>query len=104
MLTHVQRRCLDYVEAQIAASGGVSPTYEEIKGALGMKSKSQVSRTLNRLIERGYIRRMDGRPRALEVVERAHKAPARPTVTYPNAAYYVWDDEAQGLKPWSNGS
>lgn len=47
---------------------GCSPTFEEIMAHTGLKSKSNVHRLLTSLEERGYIRRLYGRARAIEVL------------------------------------
>ena len=47
---------------------GIPPSFEEMKDALGLKSKSGVHRLVNSLVERGYIRRLPNRARALEVI------------------------------------
>ena len=54
---------------------GIPPSFEEMKDALGLKSKSGVHRLVNSLVERGYIRRLPNRARALEVIS----TPDRPT-------------------------
>lgn len=67
MLTRKQNELLNYIELVIATEG-TSPSFEEMKEALGLKSKSGVHRLVSALEERGYIRRLTNRARALEVV------------------------------------
>jgi repressor LexA len=68
MLTRKQSELLTYIHAQLSESG-VSPSFEEMKDALALKSKSGVHRLISALEERGFIRRLANRARALEVVK-----------------------------------
>jgi repressor LexA len=67
MLTRKQSELLSYIHARLAESG-VSPSFEEMKEALALKSKSGVHRLISALEERGFIRRLPNRARALEVL------------------------------------
>ena len=67
MLTRKQSELLTYIQARLAESG-VSPSFEEMKEALQLKSKSGVHRLISALEERGFIRRLPNRARALEVL------------------------------------
>lgn len=69
MLTREQRRCLDFLISYQKAKGGVSPTHDEIAGALGLHSKSGVNRILVGMEERGFIRRLPFRARAIEILK-----------------------------------
>jgi len=77
MLTRKQHELLTFINARLG-EGGVSPSFEEMKGALGLKSKSGVHRLINALEERAFIRRLPNRARALEVL-RMPDAPGRAT-------------------------
>ncbi len=66
MLTRKQHELLTYIRDQLAETG-VSPSFEEMKDALDLKSKSGVHRLISALEERGFIRRLPNRARALEV-------------------------------------
>lgn len=68
MLTAKQHQLLAFINERVSA-GGVSPSFDEMKDALGLKSKSGVHRLVNALEERGFIRRMANRARALEVLK-----------------------------------
>jgi len=68
MLTAKQQQLLLFISDRLS-SGGVSPSFDEMKDALGLKSKSGVHRLINALEERGFIRRMANRARALEVLK-----------------------------------
>ncbi|MBV8688215.1 MAG: transcriptional repressor LexA [Alphaproteobacteria bacterium] len=68
MLTRKQSELLTYIRDRLAESG-VSPSFEEMKDALALKSKSGVHRLISALEERGFIRRLPNRARALEIVK-----------------------------------
>lgn len=80
MLTRKQHELLLYINRRLADSG-VSPSFEEMKEALGLKSKSGIHRLISGLEERGFIRRLPHRARALEVVKLPEETAAkgRPT-------------------------
>jgi repressor LexA len=67
MLTRKQHELLCYIQERLGETG-VSPSFEEMKEALDLKSKSGVHRLISALEERGFIRRLPNRARALEVV------------------------------------
>jgi repressor LexA len=67
MLTRKQHELLCYIHDHLA-DNGVSPSFEEMKEALELKSKSGVHRLISALEERGFIRRLPNRARALEVM------------------------------------
>ncbi|UTW57472.1 transcriptional repressor LexA [Kordiimonas sp. SCSIO 12603] len=68
MLTAKQHQLLLFISDKLAETG-VSPSFDEMKDALGLKSKSGVHRLINALEERGFIRRMANRARALEILK-----------------------------------
>ena len=78
MLTKKQHELLVFINERLAESG-VSPSFEEMKEALNLKSKSGIHRLISGLEERGFIRRLAHRARALEVVKLpdAFAAPAQ---------------------------
>jgi len=67
MLTRKQYQLLVYLQQYIQEKG-VSPSFDEMREALDLKSKSGVHRLVSSLQERGFIRRLEHRARALEVV------------------------------------
>ncbi len=85
MLTRKQHELVCFINDRLEDTG-VSPSFEEMKDALDLKSKSGVHRLISALEERNFIRRLPNRARALEVLrmpERAEKktpakAPAAP--------------------------
>jgi repressor LexA len=68
MLTAKQHSLLMFINERLETSG-VSPSFEEMKEALDLKSKSGVHRLIGALEERGFLRRLPNRARALEVVK-----------------------------------
>ena len=68
MLTKKQRELLLFINQRLTATG-VSPSFDEMKDALSLKSKSGIHRLVSGLEERGFIRRLPHRARALEVVK-----------------------------------
>lgn len=68
MLTRKQHELLLYIHHHLQ-QGGVSPSFDEMKQALNLKSKSGIHRLITGLEERGFIRRLPHRARALEVVK-----------------------------------
>jgi len=68
MLTRKQHDLLTYIDGHLGETG-VSPSFEEMKEALDLKSKSGVHRLISALEERGFIRRLPNRARALEVLK-----------------------------------
>jgi repressor LexA len=68
MLTPKQKELLVFIHARVAESG-VPPSFDEMKVALDLKSKSGIHRLITALEERGFIRRLPHRARALEIVK-----------------------------------
>jgi repressor LexA len=68
MLTAKQHELLGFINQRLDESG-ISPSFEEMKAALDLKSKSGVHRLIGALEERGFIRRLANRARALEVMK-----------------------------------
>jgi repressor LexA len=88
MLTAKQRELLLFVNQRLGETG-VSPSFDEMREALALKSKSGVHRLISALEERGFIRRLANRARALEVVklpESSAPAPMTPRPVTPIAA------------------
>lgn len=67
MLTRKQYELLLFIDRHLK-SRGVSPSFDEMKDALGLKSKSGIHRLITGLEERGFIRRLPHRARALEIL------------------------------------
>jgi repressor LexA len=77
MLTKKQHELLMFINQRLAATG-VAPSFDEMKDALNLRSKSGIHRLISGLEERGFIRRLPHRARALEVTRlpEASAAPA----------------------------
>lgn len=71
MMTHVQQSLLSFIKRYQAANAGVSPSYDEMKDALGLASKSGINRIIRGLEERGMIRRMPNHARMINVVDQS---------------------------------
>ena len=87
MLTPKQQELLSFIQTRLE-EGGVSPSFEEMKDALDLRSKSGIHRLINALEERGFIRRLPNRARALEVLklpDAMHRAPAPVVPLQPKA-------------------
>lgn len=83
MLTRKQHELVCFIYDRLAETG-VSPSFEEMKEALDLKSKSGVHRLISALEERGFIRRLPNRARALEVVKMPERGDAPKAVTTSN--------------------
>ncbi|MBX9884367.1 MAG: transcriptional repressor LexA [Novosphingobium sp.] len=77
MLTRKQHELLTFIQTRLEDSG-ISPSFEEMKEALDLKSKSGVHRLISALEERGFIRRLPNRARALEVIRDSDAGGAKP--------------------------
>ena len=75
MLTKKQKNLLLYINKKLRSSG-ISPSYEEMKESLNLKSKSGIHRLISALEERGFIRRLPHKARALEVIKLPETASA----------------------------
>ncbi|MEZ5743903.1 MAG: transcriptional repressor LexA [Sphingomonadaceae bacterium] len=73
MLTRKQHELLRFIQTRLEETG-ISPSFEEMKEALDLKSKSGVHRLISALEERGFIRRLPNRARALEVIRQPEDA------------------------------
>ncbi len=67
MLTRKQHELLLFIHRHLGEHG-VSPSFDEMKDALGLKSKSGIHRLITALVERGFIHRLPHRARAVEVL------------------------------------
>lgn len=67
MLTAKQQQLFDFIEKRVTDTG-VSPSFDEMREAIGLKSKSGIHRLVQSLQERGFIRQLKNKARALEIV------------------------------------
>jgi len=75
MLTKKQKNLLLYINKKIRSTG-ISPSYDEMRSSLNLKSKSGIHRLISALEERGFIRRLAHKARALEVLKLPETASA----------------------------
>jgi len=68
MLTRKQYELLMFIHERVRETG-IPPSFDEMKDALDLKSKSGIHRLITALVERGFLRRMEKRARALEIVK-----------------------------------
>jgi repressor LexA len=92
MLTRKQYELLVYIDRHLKQTG-FSPSFEEMKEALQLKSKSGIHRLISALEERGYLGRRHHRARALEVLKLPDNLVARSETDLPD------DEEAAGFSP-----
>ncbi len=78
MLTKKQHQLLLFIRDRMARDG-VAPSFDEMKEALDLQSKSGIHRLIMALEERGFLRRLPHRARALEVIKLPDNMPERPT-------------------------
>lgn len=76
MLTSKQKELLLFIHERMQADG-VPPSFDEMKDALDLKSKSGIHRLITALVERGFIRRLPHRARAIEVLKLPESAAAQ---------------------------
>jgi repressor LexA len=90
MLTEKQKELLLYIHERMQESG-VPPSFDEMKDALDLKSKSGIHRLITALVERGFIRRLPHRARAIEVIKLPENQMA--------AAQAQTDGRSRGFQP-----
>ena len=96
MLTRKQHELLVYIDRHLHETG-VSPSFEEMKEALGLRSKSGIHRLISALEERGFLRRHHHRARALEVTRLPEDRMPRPAAA--EAGGDATDRVAAGFAP-----
>lgn len=79
MLTRKQHKLLLFIDSHLKQTG-FSPSFDEMKEAMGLRSKSGIHRLISGLEERGFLRRHHHRARALEVIHLPEMAPASETL------------------------
>ncbi|WP_171211408.1 transcriptional repressor LexA [Ruegeria sp. HKCCA5426] len=81
MLTKKQLDLLEFIHKRVQADG-VPPSFDEMKAALDLRSKSGIHRLITALEERGFIRRLAHRARAIEIVKLPESLGGEPTVAF----------------------
>ena len=79
MLTGKQHQLLSFLIEHQQVNGDISPSFDEMKEAIGLASKSGVHRLVSALEERGYIRKLANRARAIEVIRTPYGTPYHPS-------------------------
>ena len=79
MLTRKQFELLRFIHERLTESG-VPPSFDEMKDALDLRSKSGIHRLITALEERGFIRRLPNRARAIEVIKLPDSVQSRPRI------------------------
>lgn len=95
MLTRKQHELICFIADRLAETG-VSPSFEEMKEALDLKSKSGVHRLISALEEREFIRRLPNRARALEVLRMPERGDAKKGAVKPRAMEQSTSSTSQG--------
>jgi repressor LexA len=70
-MTPKMKEALDFIRAYLADYGGVAPSFENMRVALDLASKSNVYRLMDELEERGYITRFRGQARSIQLTAKA---------------------------------
>ena len=97
-LTARGNELLVFIAGYQHARHGVSPSYREMADALGLRGKHTVHYLITRLVERGRIRRIKYRARAIEILE----GPSIPLIDMRDRTHFehkVWDDGEKALVP-----
>lgn len=97
MLTRKQHELLFYIHDRLAETG-ISPSFEEMKEALDLKSKSGVHRLITALVERGFIERLPNRARALEVVKLPERGGEARAVSTSNVVHLAPKPKVKGAR------
>ncbi|WP_171121552.1 MULTISPECIES: transcriptional repressor LexA [unclassified Ruegeria] len=96
MLTKKQLDLLEFIHKRVQADG-VPPSFDEMKAALDLRSKSGIHRLITALEERGFIRRLAHRARAIEIVKLPESLGGEPTVAFKPRV--IDGDKPQGPRP-----
>jgi repressor LexA len=100
MLTRKQHELLMFINQRLTATG-VSPSFDEMKDALNLRSKSGIHRLISGLEERGFIRRLAHRARALEVIKLPEESAAPGTAEKARFSPTVIRGDFSGALPGS---
>ena len=91
MLTRKQAELLRFICERVS-DDGIAPSFDEMKDAIGLKSKSGIHRLITALEERGFIRRLPHRARALEILKRPEGSDSARAVARPPAPSATTDN------------
>ncbi|WP_319547316.1 transcriptional repressor LexA [Ruegeria conchae] len=96
MLTKKQLDLLEFIHKRVQADG-VPPSFDEMKAALDLRSKSGIHRLITALEERGFIRRLAHRARAIEIVKLPESLGGEPTAGFKPRV--IEGDRPEGTRP-----
>ncbi|WP_298848007.1 transcriptional repressor LexA [uncultured Ruegeria sp.] len=96
MLTKKQLDLLEFIHKRVQADG-VPPSFDEMKAALDLRSKSGIHRLITALEERGFIRRLAHRARAIEIVKLPESLGGEPTAGF--TPRVIEGDKPEGRRP-----
>lgn len=96
MLTKKQLDLLEFIHKRVQVDG-VPPSFDEMKAALDLRSKSGIHRLITALEERGFIRRLAHRARAIEIVKLPESLGGEPTVAFKPRV--IEGDKPEGRRP-----
>ncbi len=96
MLTRKQLDLLEFIHKRVQADG-VPPSFDEMKTALDLRSKSGIHRLITALEERGFIRRLAHRARAIEIVKLPENLGGQPTAGF--TPRMISGDKPEGPRP-----
>ncbi|MES0824269.1 transcriptional repressor LexA [Ruegeria sp. SCP11] len=96
MLTKKQLDLLEFIHKRVQADG-VPPSFDEMKAALDLRSKSGIHRLITALEERGFIRRLAHRARAIEIVKLPESLGGEPTAAFKPRV--IEGDRPEGPRP-----
>jgi|TARA_R110002126_G_scaffold13118_3_gene56536 repressor LexA len=92
MLTKKQRDLLLFIHERIDG-GDIAPSFDEMRDALGLKSKSGIHRLITALVERGYLERLPNRARALKILKLPENYQKASTSAQVNGAEIIANDD-----------
>ena len=103
MLTQKQVQLLEFIQKRMARDG-VPPSFDEMKDALDLRSKSGIHRLVTALEERGFIRRLPHRARALEigaheVFDSGERLPAKVDAVMETVGAATWSHSIRSMRP-----
>lgn len=101
MLTKKQLDLLEFIHKRVQRDG-VPPSFDEMKTALDLRSKSGIHRLITALEERGFIRRLAHRARAIEVVRLPESLGGEPTTGF--SPRVIRGDKPSGTRPANSNS
>jgi SOS-response transcriptional repressor LexA len=97
-LTRRMRALLEFIEAY-SAEHGIAPSFDEMRAGIGLQSKSGIHRLVSSLAERGFIRRLPNRARAIETISSLPLSGIFVELSEPMMAWVRDAAQAKGCEP-----